>query len=222
MVGADPPGFAYGSLASGADILWAEALLEAGSELHVVLPFALAEFIRVSVQPAGETWVERFHRCLDRATAVYYATEDAFMGDDVLFSYGSELAMGLALLRARYLDAEARQLAVWDGAPAERSAGTAVDVGAMAARRALGDVVAAGAWQRGHGIGRPGRSRWSGSVHASRRPTEGLGPRVVLAMLFADVKGFSRLTDEQVPVFVEHVLGSFASVLRRHRRTCAI
>src|SRR5262249_18515215 len=33
--------FGYGSLASGADILFAEALLARGGELHVVLPFAV-------------------------------------------------------------------------------------------------------------------------------------------------------------------------------------
>jgi tetratricopeptide (TPR) repeat protein len=105
-------GYAYGSLASGADILWAEALLANGSELHVVLPFAREEFIERSVADSGRGWVERFQRCLDAAVAVRYATDDAFLGDDVLFRYGSELAMGLALLRARYLDADVRQLTV--------------------------------------------------------------------------------------------------------------
>ena len=49
-VDADPPGFAYGSLASGADILFAEALLHVGAELHVVLPFDEHEFVRSSVR----------------------------------------------------------------------------------------------------------------------------------------------------------------------------
>ena len=218
VIAADPPGFAYGSLASGADILWAEALLEAGSELHVVLPFALEEFVRISVQPAGEGWVERFHRCLDRATAVYYATEDAFLGDDVLFSYASELAMGLALLRARYLDTDARQLAVWDGAPAKQSAGTAVDVERW--RRAghpvtvVPPVAGDGGTQSSDHPGALGGPAPPTRLHP---PRKGVGPRVVRAMLFADVKGFARLTDEQVPVFVEEVLGSFASVLRGRR-----
>ena len=123
-----PIGFAYGSLASGADLLWAEAILAAGGELHVVLPFARAEFVTSSVRPAGPVWVQRFERCLDACASVRYATDDAFLGDDVLFRYGSELAMGLALLRARYLDADVRQLAVWDRGAAEGEAGTAIDV----------------------------------------------------------------------------------------------
>jgi class 3 adenylate cyclase len=36
-------------------------------------------------------------------------------------------------------------------------------------------------------------------------------------MLFGDVKGFSKLTDEQLPIFASRVLGGFAEVLRRHR-----
>ncbi len=123
-----PAGFAYGSLASGADIMWAEALLAAGAELHVVLPFVREEFINQSVRPAGERWVERFESCLDAATVVDYATKDAFLGDDVLFRYCSELAMGLALLRGRYLDAEVRQFALWDGGAPDGAAGTAIDV----------------------------------------------------------------------------------------------
>src|SRR5262249_909104 len=44
-------GFGYGSLASGADILFAEALLARGAELHAVLPFEREEFKAVSVAP---------------------------------------------------------------------------------------------------------------------------------------------------------------------------
>src|SRR5262249_14250036 len=122
------PGYAYGSLAGGADILWAEALLRAGAELHVVLPFARAEFVEESVAPSRPGWLERFGRFLSSAASVRFATDAAFRGDEVLFRYGSELAMGLALLRASYLDADVRQMAVWDRGPAHGAAGTSIDV----------------------------------------------------------------------------------------------
>ena len=35
-------------------------------------------------------------------------------------------------------------------------------------------------------------------------------------MVFGDVRGFSKLTDEQLPVFSTKVLGVFADVVRRH------
>ncbi|WP_146910028.1 tetratricopeptide repeat-containing protein [Arenimonas daejeonensis] len=121
-------GFGYGALACGADILFAEALLARGAELHVVLPFELEEFIAVSVAPAGPDWVARFHACLERATSLTYATEDRQLGHEWIFAYGSFLAMGLAALRARFLDAPVRQMAVWDGQESAGVAGTAFDV----------------------------------------------------------------------------------------------
>lgn len=227
------PGYAYGSLANGADILWAEALLAAGAELHVVFPFARAEFIEQSVVPAGNGWVDRFDRCLGSAASVRFATDDAYRGDEVLFRYGSELAMGLALLRASYLDADVRQLTVWDRGPAHGAAGTAIDVATWL--------------RRGYGVTRiqpacdspvpedidPGADapRPSGPETDRRRGTTlnafrqdppprraaSSEARIVRAMLFADVKGFSVLTDEEVLIFAERVFGEFANVLQRHR-----
>src|SRR4051812_43427819 len=123
---ASRPGFAYGALANGADILCAEALIALGAELHIVLPFAHEEFVQSSVADGGSGWVRRFERCMAAASSISYATDDAFLGDDVLYRYGSELAMGMALQRAAWLDSEARQLAVWDGQPAGGEAGSAL------------------------------------------------------------------------------------------------
>lgn len=210
-----PPGYAYGSLASGADILWAEALLAADSELHVILPFARDEFIERSVAPSGAGWVDRFHRCLDAATSVQFATNDAFLGDDVLFRYGTELAMGLALLRARYLDAEVRQLAVWDGEPAGGAAGTAIDVLTWRRRGHATTVIAPAGEAPVRDI--PALAAADEPVGEHRRGPQAGGGRVVRAMLFGDVKGFSKLTDEQLPTFSRLILGTFADALARYR-----
>jgi hypothetical protein len=196
-----PVGYAYGALAAGADILWAEALLEHGAELHVVLPVALEEFVRASVAPAGAGWVERFDRCMEAATTIEYATDDALGSDDVLFRYGAELAMGLALLRARFLDAQVRQLVVWDRGGAHGEAGTAIDIAT---------------WRRG---GRPTTAidpagqRWEVAGTIPAPIAELPAQRVVRALLFADIRGFSKLADEQYVVFDENVTVAFARVL---------
>ena len=109
-------GFGYGSLAAGADILFAEALLEQGAELNVTLPFELEEFKRVSVASAGDQWVARFDTCLKQAKSVTFATTDQYLHDNTLFAYASRIAMGLARLRGRFLDTTPRQIVVWDGA----------------------------------------------------------------------------------------------------------
>ncbi len=206
----EPIAYAYGALAGGADILWAEALLERGGELHVVLPFAREEFIRVSVAGAGPGWVERFDRCLGAAASVEYATDDAARGDDVLFRYGAELAMGLALLRARFLDADVRQLAFWDRGPAAGAAGTAIDVAT---------------WRRGGrrtvAVDPAGQRAEVGDVPQAPG-TGGASPRVVRALLFADVRGFSKLGDEQYADFDDLVIAAFARVLEKTDGVCSM
>jgi Tetratricopeptide Repeats-Sensor len=206
-----PVGYAYGSLASGGDILWAEALLARGCELHIVLPFALREFIGTSVAPAGTEWVERFERCLEAAETVTYATVDAYLDDDVLYAYCAELAMGLALVRARHLDSDVHQLALWDGAFPTGVAGTAVDVARW--KMTGHDVIVVEPSKRTSdraGSGGPARAQ-SLRDGSPRRPG-----RVIRAMLIGDISGFSRLTDEQLPVFADTVLGAFARVLGGH------
>jgi class 3 adenylate cyclase len=198
------PGYAYGSLGSGADILFAEALLARGVEVHVVLPFARDEFVQAFVADAGAEWSERFQRCLAAAAEVRYATDDAFLGDDVLFRYGAELAMGLALLRGRFLDADVHQIAVWDGLPAPGAAGTAIDIATWSGRGRTTTVLTPDALRR-----RPGPAARSSASDES-------GRRVVRALLFADIKGFSKLVDAQLPRFTRHVLGAVADVLARH------
>jgi class 3 adenylate cyclase len=199
------PAYAYGSLASGADILCAEALLARGVEIHVVLPFVRDEFVQTSVADAGLQWIDRFERCIAAAADVEYATEDAFLGDDVLYRYSSELAMGLALLRGRFLDAEVHQIAVWDGAPARGDAGTAVDVATWTGHGHPATIIA------------PGGGLFRSPREATATPAERDRGRVVRALLFADVKGFSKLSDEQLPSFTRHVLGALADVLHLHQ-----
>ena len=196
-------GFGYGPLASGGDILFAEALLARGAELQVVLPFAQDEFIEISVAPAGPQWVERFESCLQRAAGVTYATEDRYLGHDWVFAYGSFVTMGLAVLRARFLDADILQMAVWDGIETTGMAGTGFDVRTWRnAGRAL-EVIT------------PVPGEITSTLNAGITPILS-GQRELKAMLFGDVRGFSKLTESQIPSFVKHVLGALGEVLTRY------
>jgi class 3 adenylate cyclase len=205
MLATEEVGFGYGSLAAGADILFAEALLARGASLHVVLPFNLKEFVEISVRPAGARWVQRFNKCLRAAKkngTVRFATEDQYLGDDDLFTYSGQLAMGLALLRARHMSATAEQIVVWDGNSPIGPAGTAVD---------MANWQHSGMPQRVIPVGNGYRPTNDRSV--SRRDFE----RRPCAMLFGDMHGFSRLRDEQLPGFITLILGCFAQVIDRNR-----
>jgi len=197
-------GFGYGSLAAGADILFAEALLARRAQLHVLLPFRLDDFINESVRPAGQQWIKRFEACLANAKSVRYATEDEYLGDDTLYVYCSRLGMGLAVLASQHLFAPIEQIVVWDRTPAAGNAGTAIDV----------EI-----WRE---TGRPqtiipitSRRRSKPPVSPSRSASN--SRRSARAMLFGDLRGFSKLTDRELPIYVTGVLGAIEHVRQAHR-----
>ena len=190
----------YGSLASGADILIAEELMRRLVDLHVVLPFSLDEFVRESVAPSGSQWVARFRRCVDRAASVSVACDSAYAHNDELYGHAACVAMGRAINHARYLGSEALQLALYDGGEPTGQAGTAHDVRAWQATGRHTEVVA---------IGAPYEATPTPVVRDGMR-------REIRPVVFTDLRGYSRLRDEHVPVFVERVLARFAETLRRH------
>jgi DNA-binding SARP family transcriptional activator len=174
-------GFGFGSLAAGSDIIIAEALLNRGAELQIVLPFDREEFVRTSVAPSGEEWVGRFERCLAEATGVSTAVTSEYLGDPVLFDFCARLAMGGAISRSQFLETEAHQVAIWDGNPTSGVAGTTTDV------------------ERWRAAGYPSSIIPIASV--STPDTDQVGKRQIRALLFGDFAGFSRLTDRQLATF---------------------
>jgi DNA-binding SARP family transcriptional activator len=191
-------GFGYGSLASGADILFAEALLARGAELHVVLPFAVDTFLATSVSPAGVTWLGRFSECLDEATSVTIATPAAHHAREVLLAYGSSLAMGRAVMRASLLGAVVEQHAVWDGTPGMARAGTAADVTRWMASGRRTRVVPGGEFVPVTPAGLPGQE-----------------DDRVAAMLVADLVGFDRVDDADLRPAFDDVLGPLGAAMNR-------
>jgi len=65
---------AYGSLACGADIVVAEAVLKRGGEVHLVSPYEEEDFLMTSVTPGGPEWIARYHAVRARATSFTLAT----------------------------------------------------------------------------------------------------------------------------------------------------
>jgi tetratricopeptide (TPR) repeat protein len=194
-------GFAHGSLASGADILIAEAALELGVELHIVLPFAIDEFIAISVAPAGPDWVARFRHCLGAATAVTIASDSAYNSDDVLFAYAGRIAMGQAMNRAASIDTRVWQLAIFDGDEAHDKAGTAHDIQQWRLAGGTTEIIAV---------------RSTRTAPTAAPFIAASSKRVIRAVLFGDFKGFSRLHDEHIKLFLSTVMQPVAEVLDRY------
>jgi hypothetical protein len=204
--------FFFGALASGADILFAEAALALPRhELHVVLPFAAAEFREVSVRSSGAGWLERFDRCLKQASSVIAVTDGGFHGDEGLFAYGTRLAMGMAVLHGRRLGAEVRQAAVWDGVDTDMVAGTSVDVAAWRATGRTTDIIAPAP---SLSVASGEAMTESGGEHLTSPPVGGRPRHDVRALLFGDFTGFSRLSDDEVLRFNDGPMAAIAEIIQ--------
>ncbi|HEY3116269.1 MAG TPA: TRAFs-binding domain-containing protein, partial [Chloroflexota bacterium] len=208
----------FSSAASGSDIIFAEQMLARGAELHIVLPFHLDDFYCTSVDfglDQMSSWRERCDRVLASAADIHYATQEHFLGDESLFEFANTLMAGLAVLRARELEAEPHALAVVEaGAETharQRTGGAAqfLQSWQKSARSAqiidlapLREQVASPP-NRGDGV----------PDETARQPLRGNGRRRIKAMFFADVKGFSKLDEEQAPAFFEHFLSEVARLI---------
>ena len=216
-LGALNAGIGYCSAACGADILFIEAMLARGAEVHVTLPFAREDFVAASVAYAGPAWVERFERALARVASVSYGVRERYLGDESLYAYAGRLMQGAALLRGQQLESEPMLLAVLDDDSERLPGGT---------RDLLEN------WQR---LTLPSERIDPAQLRQSLAATENLPPatsetstaeetltvpvrshplrRQVRTMLFADMVGFSRLKEEDTPSFLVNFLGVIAKIL---------
>ncbi len=187
-------GVGYASAASGADILFHEAVLETGGEIHVVLPFEPDEFVRTSVG-VGTRWERRFRRVLARAREAIVASPHPLPHESSSFRYANELLLGLTLTHARQLESDPAALCVWDGEGADGAGGTAEAIAGWR-RAGLTPVV----------IDPATVNRRSSSEVANLNDRSIPAVDEVVSMLFADVVGYSRFNEAQIADFASTFL----------------
>lgn len=206
----------YSSAASGSDLLFIEAMLVREAEVNIILPFDAEDFIKTSVAPAGKSWVRRFRHALELADRVDHVTEEPYLGANGLFGFAAVVSAGYAFLRARTLQTHPHLIVVWD----ERLTGAAGGTCDMVAQ-----------WpdeERLHviPIGRLPRTatppNWEGNrASGDNAPTGYVAStpplpayrRVVKAMLFADIVGYSKLDESSTPFFIYEFLERLAAKL---------
>ena len=204
----------YTSAACGADLLFIEAALERGAEVNVVLPFDRDDFLRTSVAVGGDEWIARFELALTRATRVIMATEESYLGDDVLFEHAAMLLEGFTVLRASQLETNPAMLCVIDAAADGRVGGThasferwqrnigtprIIDLGELRAAANFHPIGGGAAQSQG-----PRRESRLPGADAPRNDKPLARPqRMLKTMVFADFAGSSRLHDATAPLFQE-------------------
>jgi len=190
-------------------------MAERGGETHVFLPFAKEEFIETSVRRAGGNWVARFEKVLDQATAIHYVTREGYNGEDSLYSFCNDVMLGFTAMRGRGLDENPKLLVFWDGQKGatggtgelvERWTSNFNEPIVIDAKEVLSSV-----GEQNEPLSSSGETK--PAILLSKGDLPKKVSRTVKVMLFADVEGFTKVSEELTPLFVEKFLGGISNGL---------
>lgn len=184
------------SAASGSDLLFLESIRELNVTSTIFLPWPESEFLDTSVHPE---WRERFDQALGYATNVQTLSQHSTPEFPLSLEYTNEVMVGSALVMGKRLGLPVKALAVWNGAPGAPG-GTASFVSLC----------------QEHGIdlqivevpGPKGPTGQTPQHPAALRKNFQIseGAQDIKAFLFSDVVGYSKLSEKQIPLFVDHFL----------------
>jgi class 3 adenylate cyclase/tetratricopeptide (TPR) repeat protein len=210
------PLIGYSSAACGSDIIFLEEVLEHGGTIHVILPYEREKFADESVDIIrGAGWRERYTNVLAQAAQITTVSPYKVPKGGVSYDYANQVLFGLSWLHADRLDSELSSLVVWDGLPGGGAGGTESSVERYLAK-GLGVERLDLQTLEWHSLDAPLRNNnqtIAPPPHCQAAAAE-LGDTCVMGLLFADVKGFGALTEEQIPNFVERFLGAVAELCK--------
>jgi len=197
-------GFGYSSAACGSDILFQEAMGERkGAERHILLPFAAQDFRQESVDGvAGGHWGRRFDQILQGAR-VRTACAEKLEHGSIAYEYANLMLHGIASARARRLGDELIGLAVWNGEEGDGPGGTADVVRRWRETGCRVEIIPLQDLLKTHLPASPAPAPQADAPSAA--PSVRREPQMkIMTVLFADVAGFTKMTEAEIPRFLEH------------------
>lgn len=195
----------YLSLSTGADLLMAEAALAAKLTVRLVL-------CKPAEELATAEFAERIRRVEEAAHGLTVLGDGTTPDDPQVYHHCNHVFSGLALLDAEAAGVGVRGLAVWNGLPGDGGGGTA-------------DAVAD--WRR-DGIAVEVIDPLDGSIRLL--DSEPAGPvagvedegMVVRSMLFADMKGYSKLEERDLHRFTTVFRQDLADLVSEGKAACEV
>lgn len=215
--------FGYSSAASGADMLFIEEMhdrvREQGNQIHVVLPCSKEQFEQQALGGAEE-WRARFRRICEEIAPPRLYGEPNSSALDVADQYANLIMTGLARLQARRLNTDLVPMVVWDGIEGVGPGGTAWLVDFWRKTGMSPEVIPLQDIQTAAGMEPSPVATMEATAGTDNTnvsyPTHITEQQAIKAILFADVVGYSKLTEEQIPLFVQHFLSPAAELLGQH------
>jgi class 3 adenylate cyclase len=189
----------FSSASAGSELLFVEAMLDRGAEVHLFLPFNEADFVRHRVAYAGSRWERRFRSACKLAASVTFATDEAYLGHDALLRFNNHLIQGMAQAQAQLNLTQPHLVLAWDYAADSREGSAAdfmdswPDIGTLH----LIDLDELRAQQPPTPDTGPDQAV-AATVHMP--PVPDLPVRHIRTMLFADIVGYSKLKEQDLPL----------------------
>ncbi len=198
-------GVGYSSAACGSDIIFLEEMLKRGSEINIVLPFEKEKFIEQSVDVIlGANWGKRFDRLIKKAARVIILCQYNPLMNKPNLEFTNLFMYGKAMSRSQTMGTNLESVAVWNGRPGDGPGGTAALVRYWKKQKQVFNHIDLRTMLDDRQTSKP-----LNTIKKQKTPKR--LPRKVKhhqykAMMFADVKGYSTLKDDQLVNFSIHFL----------------
>jgi class 3 adenylate cyclase len=206
-------GMSYSAAAAGSDILFLEAMLENDGKIHIVLPVKIKDFKEQSVLPAGHDWEARFDSLVKQAESLTIL--DTFNPENFENSleFTNMYLFGIARIRAEQMGTFLRPLAVLQ--PNDRNNGRGGT--ASMVRLWQGQKVEYSLIELQGGCQKPAPPPPMTSA-AQCDCAKSAEHHTSLPMLFADVKGYSQLSEDEAVYFSNSFLKRIARILQHYHK----
>jgi tetratricopeptide (TPR) repeat protein len=207
--------FSYSSAACGGDILFLEIALSLGVETHILLPFARDYFIRTSVLPGGEEWLERFEKVMESAASLTVLNESMPDYHPSSYDFTNQMISARAAARAAVYDLPLLGLALWNGQLGDAAGGTASAVAY---------------WARGKvpiSIIHPTDPKLDGRYDGEQPPIEKPFPRIytadpvgiqtaVVSLLLLRITGYQSIREKDFRYIFQQLLGAISQAMAQN------
>jgi adenylate cyclase len=188
---------AFGAIRNNAELLVAERLLAHGVDVLLVLPSgpkSLAE----TIGDKNGVFLRRLEACIEKLRDPPIVMTPDSQGSDALFTLSGRCAIGLAVMRAGHLMMDAKQVVF-----------RPTDTHANSVSTRIVDIS-----NRSHGELAPIEHSALADAAPRDLPLSGYETK---ALVFCDIKGFSKIPERAIPAFIDLVLGGLAEEINKYQ-----
>ena len=218
-------GIGFCSGASGSDLIFAEEMIKRNNEVNIVLPFNADRYRQTIQEISGDPyWVEVFDQVLGQASTIITLADEMGTDDQAPFLYCNEIIEGMASLRAGALNANLIHIAVWDESDAPDIRGTSGSVRRWLTTGQTGQVISTRALLKSTPKAKDAEKSdesepASTEIILKKEPAHQQinvrNQQVLRSIMFADTVGYSKITDREIPLYVEHFMSMVPDIIKQ-------